>query len=93
MNYTVIWPEPIRRKLLDFYAKSVQGAGRETAELNAALSVIEEVLQRTPWDAGESREGGLRVIIVSPLSVEFTVAQIERRVRVARVHYSRGRRP
>jgi hypothetical protein len=92
MNYHGIWPEPIRRQLLDFYARTVTGGGRETAELNAALTAIEETLQRTPGEAGESREGDLRAVIVSPLCVEFVVAQAERRVIVREVHYSRGRR-
>jgi hypothetical protein len=93
VNYTVFWPERIRRTLLDFYARTVQGTGRETAELNVALTAIEEALQRTPGQAGESRDGGRRVMIVSPLSVEFIVSPTERRVDVVQVHYSRGRRP
>jgi hypothetical protein len=72
---------------------AVRGTGRETAELNAALTAIEEALQRTPGQAGESREGDRRVIIEPPLSVEFVVSEAERRVTVTKVHYSRGRRP
>ncbi len=93
MNYDVIWPDPVRRKLLDFYAQAVRGTGRETAELNAALTVIGEVLQRTPREAGESREADRRVLIVPPISVEFIIAESGRRVDVISVHYSRGQRP
>jgi hypothetical protein len=93
MNYEVIWPEPVRQELLGFYGRAAQGDGRATAELNAALTMIEDTLQRTPGEAGESREGRQRVWIVAPLSVCFVVAQAERRVFVREVHYSRGRRP
>jgi hypothetical protein len=93
MNYDVIWPERIRRQLLDLFAQTAGGTGHETAELNAALTTIEEALERTPGAAGESREGGERILIVPPLSVRFIVAEVERRVTVRAVHYSRGRRP
>jgi hypothetical protein len=92
MNYEVTWPGPIRRRILEFYARTMQGTGRETAELNVALAEIEEALQRTPVRAGESRNGGRRVIIVSPLSVEYVVNENARHVTVIRVHYSRGKR-
>jgi hypothetical protein len=67
MNYDVTWPAPIRQRLLDFYALTAQGTGRETAELNDALTKVEVALQRTPTAAGESRNGDRRVIIVSPI--------------------------
>jgi hypothetical protein len=92
MNYDVVWPEAIRQQLLAFYARTVQGTGRETAELNAALTAVMDALGRRPGEAGESREGRRRVVIVPPLSVTFSVLESERQVIVREVYYSRGRR-
>jgi len=93
MTYDLTWPAPIRERLLDFYGQTAQGTGRETAELNKALTEIGESLERTPTAAGESRNGGRRVMIVSPLSVEYVIDDGARHVTVIRVHYSRGKRP
>lgn len=92
MSYTVIWPEPIRRRILRYYERTVQGDGRETAELNAALAMIEDAFQHAPGQAGESRDFPRRVIIVSPLCVDFVADESAQLVRVVDVHYSRGRR-
>lgn len=91
-DYRVTWPPQIRDQLLDYIVATLSGTGRETAELNRALTEIEEALQRTPTTAGESREGGWRVIVELPLSVDFRVNEAAREVLVLRVHYSRGRR-
>ena len=93
MNYTVFWPAAVRQQLLDLYAQTVQGTGRETAELNAALAAVDDALRRTPTVAGESREGDRRVIIAGPLSVKFRVLEDQRRVEVISASYSRGKRP
>jgi hypothetical protein len=92
-GYRVNWPPQIRDQLLNFSAATLSGTGRETAELNHALTEIEEALQRTPTTAGESRDGGWRVIVELPLSVDYRVNIDAREVLVLRVHYSRGRRP
>ncbi|MFO0807683.1 MAG: hypothetical protein U0746_03585 [Gemmataceae bacterium] len=92
MNYDVNWPERLGDVLLSFYAQTVQGDGRETAELNAALSRIESLLRIEPNRAGESREGDRRVVIVPPLAVEYVVDDALRRVDVLTARYSRGRR-
>jgi hypothetical protein len=88
MNYQVIWPEFVRDRLIAFYEIAVRGSGTETAALNGALAAIEDALGRTPIEAGESREGNRRVIIVPPLAVEFTIDSSERRVVVEFARYS-----
>jgi hypothetical protein len=78
---------------LEFITRTLAGSGRETAELNRAVGVIEETLRRTPTIAGESRAGNIRVLVESPLAVLYHVVEAAREVRVRDIHYSRGKRP
>jgi hypothetical protein len=91
-DYFVHWPPHVRDQLLEFIVAALSGTGRETAELNRALAAIEETLRRTPATAGESRAGDLRVLIESPVAVDYSVVESTREVIVRDVHYSRGRR-
>ena len=91
-GYHVNWPPRVRDRLLEFIVQTLAGSGRETAELNRALTIVEDLLSRRPTAAGESRAGDDRVITEPPLAVEYRVNQTDREVTVIRVSYSRGRR-
>ena len=91
-GFHVHWPEPVRRDLLRFITQTLSGTGRATEELNRALTVIEEALERRPTLAGESRVGNERVIFEPPICVGYVVDLAARRVTVRFAHYSRGKR-
>ncbi len=92
MNYDVHWPDDVLQYLVSFYETTVQGDGRETAALNAALSEIDDLLRRRPTQAGESRAGRRRMVSVAPLTVYFQADPQTHRVEVLNVHYYRRRR-
>jgi hypothetical protein len=53
------------------------------------MAQIDAVLEQNPTTVGESREEGVRVFIVNPLTVYFEVHEDERTVIVTAVRYHR----
>ena len=80
MNYHVRWKRSARDQLRCFW---INAADRQ-AVTNAA-NAIDSELQRDPLNAGESRAGSRRILIVAPLVVVYRVDAQQRRVVVLSV--------
>ena len=77
MNYRVTWLPSADRTLIDLWI-----AAPDRAELTAAANRIESSLERDPLGVGESRSGGVRILIDSPLAIYYTVDTAHRSVLV-----------
>jgi hypothetical protein len=80
MSYTVVWKPEAERRLAQLWL--------DAADRNAVTQAAHQIDQRLrigPEDAGESRPGGRRLLLVSPLGVLFRVIPQDRLVRVLTV--------
>jgi plasmid stabilization system protein ParE len=80
MKYTVVWKPEAERQLAEIWVDTVY---REA--VTAAANQVEEILRARPGDAGESRGGCRRILVVEPLVVQFDVFDEDRSVRVLRI--------
>lgn len=55
-------------------------AAEDRTAVSAAAREIEKALMESPLDHGESREGNLRILFLSPLGVRYIVHADDRRV-------------
>lgn len=85
MKYEVIWqPTAVENVTAAYLAALAEGRGSAVA---AAVARIGHLLSREPMEQSESREGAERVLIESPLTIGFEVAETERRVYVLSARY------
>ena len=88
--YTVIWKPSTMKSLADFVHEAMtDGTGGESVTI--ASAEIDRALKRMPTEAGESRDGDLRILFVSPLAITFEVREADRLVNVLRVSYRPAR--
>jgi plasmid stabilization system protein ParE len=80
MKYTVVWQPSAENELIELWPAA---ANRE--QVTQAADEIERILSTKPTEAGESRSGDIRILIVPPLAANFRVFQADRIVRVSRV--------
>jgi hypothetical protein len=78
MTYRVKWHRRAIRQLADAYL-AARTAGRGAA-FTAASAQVEALLVADPANLGESRAGGLRVVVITPLVVDFVVQPHRQRV-------------
>lgn len=90
MDYLVSWPPATVERLMEIHAAA--RSWRDTAAINDALTVIENVFRQRPLHSGESREGRRRVLYQPPIYVIYDVYQDERSVSVVDIHYAPGKR-
>ena len=82
MKFTVIWMSNAERELARLWTDHT-----DRAAIAAAADAIDIRLSKDPARAGESREDGMRVLIVAPLTVYFRVMVDDRMVEVVSVRY------
>jgi hypothetical protein len=63
----------------------VEADSIERDAITAATTKIDEVLQSSPTDFGESRSGNRRIAFVPPLGLAFSVDEVKRSVKVLHV--------
>jgi hypothetical protein len=80
MNYTVRWLPAAERELADLWLNSTR-----RADVTRAAHAIDQALQRSPQDLGESRPKKLRIHFEPPLVVLFRVRARIHLVEVAHV--------
>jgi hypothetical protein len=64
----------------------------DRSELTAAAHSIDDRLGRDPDNPGESRDGGIRILLSPPLGVKFSVSADDRTVLVTDVWSFENRR-
>ena len=79
MNPIVIWLEAAEADLLRFYLPARAAGFAET--YTQAAEAVERALAINPAAAGESRAGRQRILIESPLTIDFEV-DVEQQVAV-----------
>jgi hypothetical protein len=91
MTFTVIRLHHLLERLAANYLTARrQGQG---AAITRAMARIDQVLQRNPSQQGESRPGTARVLVETPLTVDFEIHEDERIVIITRARYAPRRRP
>jgi hypothetical protein len=86
MKYTVIWKPSAEEELARLWVNALDRQAVATA-----ADTMDALLQEDPEAQGESRTGLVRIMIVPPLPVHFTVSEPDRLVSVLEVW--RSRRP
>ncbi len=80
MKFTVGWTSDAKRDLTRYWLDA-----RDRVSINEAAADIEQSLATNPLEVGESRAGNVRVLIVEPLAVIFSVRPADRLVKVVQV--------
>lgn len=89
MNFRVVWMTRATAALARAYL-AAENAGRAAA-ITAAMAEVDRLISTDPMGAGESRGGTERVVIVTPVVVEYEVFEDERVVVVTTARYAPGR--
>jgi hypothetical protein len=77
MKYTVLWSSGEEGDLAEIWMKT-----RNRKKVTSATREIDLRLQKDPEHVGESRSGDLRILLSTPLGVNYIVEPDDRRVRV-----------
>ena len=80
MNFTVTWVPAAEAELTDLWLAAV-----DQTSLRLAADQIDHQLKINPEEAGESRSGGRRILIVPPLVVTYRIRMADRVVQVLNV--------
>ncbi len=76
---------------LELKAIHDQGDGLVRHEIAAALDALDAQLRPAPNDVGESRDGDVRILIVSPFRFLYSVDEEKKTVTILSVWQFRGR--
>ncbi|MEK6262605.1 MAG: type II toxin-antitoxin system RelE/ParE family toxin [Planctomycetota bacterium] len=88
MKYTVSWSPSAERDLTEMWLNHPD----LRLQITAAADSIDSLLRTAPQERGESRFGTVRILIVSPLVVDFQVTADDLRVEVLSVGLPRRKR-
>jgi len=80
MNWRVGWVKTAEDELADIWLRAP-----DRDAITAAASVIDQRLERDPYDKSESREDGERIAFEKPLAVRYRVIPEQWLVTVLRV--------
>ena len=83
MTYKIGWRTTALEKLA-----AIWSGAPDRQRITDAANEIDELLRRSPLDVGESREEGVRILTVPPLSIYYTVSETNNRVVVLSVWVS-----
>ena len=84
--FSVRWVPSALRDLTEFWADSNSDTRHQITE---SVREIDRTLERDAETAGESRDPGFRVLLVTPIGVEYVIRDSERSAFVIRVwHFS-----
>jgi plasmid stabilization system protein ParE len=84
VKFTVLWSFAALNELAEIWLKA-----SDRQAVTDAAQAIDKLLEADPMEVGESRAGGRRILINSPLVVIFNVSVESGTVVVARVRRSR----
>jgi plasmid stabilization system protein ParE len=77
LTYTVVWKPTAERKLADLWLKAI-----DRKAVAHAADMIDALLRSNPLQLGESRDEGVRILTISPISVYYEVNGGDRTVLV-----------
>ena len=80
MKWTVIWLPDAEQELADIWLNATNRAA-----VTHSSHVIDVLLKQDPENAGESRDGDRRILLVAPLGVLYRVFADDVRVEVLHV--------
>ena len=80
MKYAVDWVGTAERRLIEIWLSS-----RRRDAVTRAAQAIDRELEAHPFDVGESRDFGQRILLAMPLGVVYEVRSENKLVRVLRV--------
>ena len=80
MKFTVSWTADAEQALTRFWL-----GARDRISMDEAVVAIEHELATNPMNAGESRGGNYRLLIVEPMTVLFSVRPDDRLVKVVHI--------
>jgi plasmid stabilization system protein ParE len=80
MNWTVTYSPSAEKDLAEIWLVS-----SDQAEVAQAADEIDRLLGLDPFNAGESRDAGARIVVQFPLAVEFDIREHDRIVTVKAV--------
>ena len=84
--FSVRWVPSALRDLADFWTDSDSTTRQQITD---AVREIDRILEIDAETAGESRDPGFRVLLVTPIGVEYVIRDSERSAFVIRVwHFS-----
>lgn len=86
MMYTVVWVAKAEQQLAQLWLDATTRNA-----ITRAAHIVEAMLAVDPSAAGESRSTGRRILMMSPLVVDFEVQPDDRTVRVLQVRQIRKR--
>jgi hypothetical protein len=85
--YTVAWPRSLVERTIAAFLLRAMEDGTGSAAVTAATIEIDRILSSRPAEAGESRAGDERILLVPPLAVTYRVREADRIVEVLRAGY------
>ena len=80
MTYTVVWAAKAEQQLAQLWLDATTRNA-----ITRAAHIVEAMLAVDPSNAGGSRSAGRRILMMSPLVVDFEVRPDDRTVRVLQV--------
>ena len=87
MKYTVLWSHRAEEDLATLWVHA-----EERSSIAEAANEIDQRLHNNAPDEGESRSPGVRILLVPPLGVTFTVSAEDQLVRIVHVWQFKNRR-
>jgi hypothetical protein len=86
--YRLRWLDSVTRDLL--HATS-EASSPVRDRIFAAMAEVESALENDADNIGESRDRGMRFLVVPPLSITYTINSKNRQVTIVRAHVHRIR--
>ena len=80
MKYTVVWVPAAEAEIARLW---IEAEVRQVVA--AAVDAMDHTLRRDPNGAGESRDGGERILLVWPLAITYAVSEEDFKVQVFEV--------
>jgi plasmid stabilization system protein ParE len=80
MKFSVVWTPTAQDDLARIWLQA-----SDRSAVSSAAQTIDQALERDPQEQGESRRESVRVLMVTPLGVDFEVIEEDRRVYVLTV--------
>jgi hypothetical protein len=87
-RFRAVWGRSVIERHVATFVVQAMERGHDVTAITDAMNEIDRILGADPAVAGESRDDLERVLIVSPLSVDFEVHDEEQLVYVLRARYA-----